>query len=295
VADVAIAPPPPRSPSSPTGATTVPLAPRRRPTAGSLGLRAVAMLYVGVLVLIPVGVIFFRTFQPGLTSFFDALSDPDTQHAFQVTAIVAGSAVVINTVFGVAVAILLARYRFPGRRLLSAFIDLPVAVSPIVVGLALLLVFGPTGWFGPFLERNGVTVIAAKPGMILATAFVSLPLVVRAIVPVLEQAGLEQEQAAASLGANAVARFRRITLPTIRVALTYGVVLSIARCIGEYGAVLVVSRNIAGDTETAALRISNEIENSQDYASAYAITFVLMLIAFAAILASAWIRRRGRI
>jgi sulfate transport system permease protein len=284
VADVLLAPAPVR--------TTRKAVSRARPTAASLGLRTVALLYVGILVLLPVIVIFYRTFQPGLAEVVDALREPDAQHAFQVTAIVAGSAVVINTVFGVAVALLLARYRFPGRRLLSAFVDLPVAVSPIVVGLALVLVFGPTGWFGPFLERNGVQVIAAKPGMVLATAFVSLPLVVRAVVPVLEQSGLDQEQAAASLGADAFTRFRRITIPTIRVALTYGVVLSIARCIGEYGAVLVVSNNIEGETETAPLRIGNLIDNEQDYNSAYAITLVLMLIAFAAILVSAWIRRR---
>jgi sulfate transport system permease protein len=287
VADVLLAPTPLRS----TGKA----ASRARPTASSLGLRTVALLYVGILVLLPVIVIFYRAFEPGIGDVLDALSSSDAQHAFRVTAIVAGAAVVINTVFGVAVGILLARYRFPGRRLLSAFIDLPVAVSPIVVGLALVLVFGPTGWFGPFLNRNGVQVIAAKPGMILATVFVSLPLVVRAVVPVLEQAGLEQEQAASSLGANAFARFCRITLPTIRIALTYGVVLSVARCIGEYGAVLVVSNNIEGETETAPLRISNLIESEQDYNSAYAITLVLMLVAFAAILVSAWIRRRKEI
>jgi len=284
VADVLLAPAPAKSSTNAVS--------RARPTAASLGLRTVALLYVGILVLLPVIVIFYRTFQPGLTEVLDALREPDAQHAFQVSAIVAGSAVLINTVFGVAVALLLARYRFPGRRLLSAFIDLPVAVSPIVVGLALVLVFGPTGWFGPFLERNGVQVIAAKPGMVLATAFVSLPLVVRAVVPVLEQTGLDQEQAAASLGADAFARFRRITIPAIRVALTYGVVLTIARCIGEYGAVLVVSNNIEGETETAPQRINNLIETEQDYNSAYAITLVLMLIAFAAILVSAWIRRR---
>jgi sulfate transport system permease protein len=284
VADVLLAPAP--------VTTAAKSLPRGRPTVSSLGLRAVALLYVGILVLIPVLVIFYRALRPGLGEVFAALRAPDAVHAFQVTAIVAGAAVLINTVFGVAVAVLLARYRFPGRRLLSAFVDLPVAVSPIVVGLALVLVFGPTGWFGPFLERNGVQVIAAKPGMVLATVFVSLPLVVRAVVPVLEQTGLEQEQAAASLGANAFTRFRRITLPTIRIALTYGVVLSIARCIGEYGAVLVVSNNIEGETETASLRIGNLIESEQDYNSAYGISLVLMLVAFAAILVSAWIRRR---
>ena len=255
-------------------------------------LRGIAIAYVGLLVLLPVGVILYRTFEPGFGEFTDALSSPQATHAFTVTAIVALCAVAINVVFGITAAILLARYRFWGKRLLSALIDLPVAVSPIVVGLALVLVFGPTGWFGPYLNDHGVHVIAAKPGMIIATCFVSLPLVVRAIVPVLEQVGLEQEQAAASLGANGFARLRRITLPTIRTALTYGIVLSLARCIGEYGAVLVVSNNIEGQTETAPPRVGNLVENELNYNAAYAITFVLMSVAFAAILVAAWIRHR---
>ncbi|MDT4924746.1 MAG: sulfate/thiosulfate transport system permease protein [Pseudonocardiales bacterium] len=268
---------------------------RERASATSRGLRAIVVAYVGLLVLVPVVVLCYKTFQPGLTVFLDALRDPDAQHAFQVTAVVAGTSVLINMVFGVAVAILLARYRFPGRRVLSAFVDLPVAVSPIVVGLALILVFGPDGWFGPIANWMGLTVITAKPGMVLATVFVSLPLVVRAVVPVLEQTGIEQEQAAASLGANAFARFRRITLPTIRVALAYGVVLSLARCVGEYGAVLVVSGNIQGETETVPLRIGNLVENTLDTNSAYALTFVLMVISIFAILVGALIRRRKRI
>jgi sulfate transport system permease protein len=289
VADLAL------TPVGTTPVTPSPARRRERITATSVGLRTAAIAYVGILVLLPLALLVYRTFQPGLTEFFNALSDPYAVHAFQVTAVVAGSALAIDTVFGVAVAILLARYRFPGRRLLSAFIDLPVAVSPIVVGLALLLVYGPTGWFGPYLESHGVMVIAAKPGMVLATAFVALPLVARAVVPVLEQAGLEQEQAAASLGANAYTRFVRITLPTIRAALAYGVVLTVARCIGEYGAVLVVSGNIQGTTETAALRVGNLIETDLNNNAAYAVAFVLVVIAVAAILIGAFIRRRKRI
>jgi len=248
----------------------------------------VVVVFVGILVLLPVGLLVYRAFEPGLTEFVDALKDPDTVHAFKLTGIVAGIALVINVVFGVAVAILLARYRFPGRRLLSALIDLPVAVSPIVVGLALILVYGPTGWWAkPF----GLQILYAKPGMVLATVFVSMPLVVRAVVPVLEQAGTEQEQAAESLGANAVTRFWRITLPTIRIALAYGTVLCLARCIGEYGAVLVVSGNIAGQTETAPLRVNTLFENFKQ-PQMYAITFVLMVVAVLAILVGALIRRR---
>ncbi len=276
--------------------TIVPIAPapvtprRERVTGASIGLRTIGIGYVSLIVLAPIAVLLYRALKPGLGSVLNSLDDVETQHAFQVTAIVAGSAVVIDTVFGVAVAILLVRYRFPGRRLLSAFIDLPIAVSPIVVGLALLLVYSPTGWFGTLTQDH---VITAKPGMVLATVFVSLPLVARAIIPVLEQAGLDQDQAAASLGANAFARFVRITLPTIRIALAYGVVLALARCIGEYGAVLVVSGNIIGQTETGPTHINTELENFNDD-GAYAIALVLMLIAFAAILLGAYIRRRQR-
>jgi sulfate transport system permease protein len=265
-------------------------APKERAGRTSIGLRTIAIVYVGLLVLVPVAVLVYRALKPGLGEISDALSDPQTQHAFQVSLIVAISAVVIDTVFGIAVAILLVRYRFPGRRLLSAFIDLPIAVSPIVVGLALILVYSPSGWFGSVVQDQ---VINAKPGMVLATVFVSLPLVARAIIPVLEQAGLEQDQATASLGANAYTRFMRITLPTIRVALAYGVVLALARCLGEYGAVLVVSGNIIGQTETAPLHINTDLQNFDDN-GAYAIALVLMLIAFAAILAGANIRRRQR-
>jgi sulfate/thiosulfate transport system permease protein len=257
-----------------------------------LGLRAIVVAYVAVLVLAPLALVTWRTFEPGLGAFVKALSDPYTVHAFKLTAIVAVCAVVINTVFGIGVALLLTRYRFPGRRLLSAFVDLPVSISPIVVGLALILVYGRSGWFGPQLGNAGFMVINAVPGMIMATVFVSLPLVVRAVVPVLEQAGTEQEQAAQSLGAHAFARFRRITLPTIRSAAGYGIVLSLARCLGEYGAVLVVSGNIEGQTETATLRIDNLYEADLRADDAYAVTFVLVAFAILAIIAISFIRRR---
>jgi sulfate transport system permease protein len=286
VADVVVLP---ASAPAPAGA---PAAGRPRAGTATYVRRAVVVAWVGILVLLPLVLLTWRTFKPGLSEFFDALTTDAAIHAFEVTAIVSGIAVLINTVFGIAAAILLARYRFPGKRLLSAFIDLPVAVSPIVVGLALILVYGPNGWFGSSLTDTPLQVINAKPGMVLATVFVSLPLVVRAIVPVLEQSGLEQEQAAASLGAHAVTRFLRITLPTIRTALAYGVVLCIARCLGEYGAVLVVSGNIEGQTETATLRIGNLVDAEQNTASAYAIAFVLVLVALAAIAVSAYIRRR---
>jgi sulfate transport system permease protein len=272
--------------------TTGPGTRQARPTAVSYSARTIALLYVAVLVLVPVVVLIYRTFEPGLTKFFNALNDPLTRHAFEVTGIVAVWAVVINTVFGVAVALLMSRYRFPGKQLLSAFIDLPVAVSPIVVGLAFILVFGAGGWFGSAFTSGPLQVQYAKTGMVLVTVFVSLPLVVRAVLPVLEQAGNDQELAAASLGAHAYTTFWRITLPTIRAALTYGVVLSVARCIGEYGAVLVISGNVTGQTETASLRVYNVLQQDQDTDASYALAFVLILIAFIAIVISAYIRRR---
>lgn len=274
---------PPARPAPPPAPAKTPV----RPTA--LGLRAVAVVYVGLLVLLPIGVLAYEAVKPGLSSFADTLTDPNTVHAYEVTAVVAGVALLIDVVFGIAAAILLVRYRFPGRRLLSAFIDIPIAVSPIIVGLALVLVFGPDGWFGSFVRDR---VIDAKPGMVLATVFVSLPIVARAIVPVLEQAGLEQEQAAASLGANALQRFVRITLPTVRVALAYGTVLAFARCIGEYGAVLVVSGRIEGETETTALRIGDLFDAELNTEGAYALTLVLMVVSVAAIVAGSLIRRK---
>ena len=167
------------------------------------------------------------------------------------------------------------RYEFPGKRVLSALIDLPLAVSPVVVGLALLLVYNPrTGWFGPTLAAAGIQVIFASPGMIMATVFVALPLVIREVVPVLEEIGDDQEQAARSLGANAVQTFRRITLPSIKWAVVYGVVLSLARSLGEFGAVKVVSGNIVGQTQTATLVVEQKYQNFEQ-ATAYSTAFML--------------------
>jgi sulfate transport system permease protein len=267
----------------------------RTSTGPRIGLRVLALAYVGILVLVPLIFVFWRTFESGLGDFFHALSGADTLHAFRLSLEIALWAVVIDTVFGITVAILLSRHRFWGRSLLSAFVDLPVSISPIVVGLALILVYGGTGWFGTQLQNAGLMIINNVPGMVMATVFVSLPLVVRSIVPVLDQAGTDQEQAAKSLGANAVARFRRITFPTIRAAVAYGVVLSFARCLGEYGAVLVVSGNIAGQTETAPLLIGNVLNyepGAAGRAHAYAVAFVLVVVAILAILAISLLRRR---
>lgn len=246
--------------------------------------RSLALVYVGVLVLVPLVVITWRTFGSGWSVFWTAVSSPDAVTAYRLTAEVAAAAVAANTVLGVGLALLITRYRFPGRRMLGALADLPLSVSPIVVGLALVLVYGQAGgWFGTALSRVGIQVIFALPGMILATAFVSLPLVLREVVPVLEEEGTEQEQAAQVLGASAWQRFVRITLPTIRPALLYGVVLSLARSIGEFGAVRVVSGNVGGvgQTQTVPLLVDDRVEQLEP--GAYQLAFVLIAVTVIAI------------
>jgi sulfate transport system permease protein len=257
------------------------------------GLRTIAVLYIGILVAVPLALIFARTFEQGWTVFWEAISTPDAVHAFRLTGEIALMAVAINTVFGIGVALLLARYRFPGRRLFNILLDIPVSVSPIVVGLALVLVYGPTqGWFGPRLSDAGVQIIFATPGMVLATCFVSLPLVVRELVPVLQEEGLDQEIAARSLGANAWQRFVRITLPTVRWALAYGVVLSLARAIGEFGAVRVVSGDVIGQTQTGTLRVADLAEQGEP--GAYQVALVLVLFAVVCIVGISLLRPKEK-
>ena len=256
------------------------------------GLRGVVLVYLVFLLMLPVGVILWRTFEHGLGPVVDALTTEQAVHAFRVTAIVAGFAVVINTVFGVAAAILLVRHRFPGRRVIDAFIDLPIAVSPVVVGLALVLVYGRNTSAGGWFADHGIPIIFSIPGMVIATTFVALPLVVRAVVPVLEEIGDEQEQAAATLGANAVQRFLRITLPSIRGALAYGVVLALARSLGEYGAVAVVSGRLVGQTQTVTLFVEERYRNF-DQTAAYAAATSLVAVAVISLSLSRFLRPKG--
>jgi sulfate transport system permease protein len=257
---------------------------------GRYVMRAIVTTYLFLLVAWPVSLVATNAFADGLTDLRGILDDPDVMHALRLTVVVAMVAVVINTAFGVGISILLVRYRFPGRRALNALVDLPLAVSPIVVGLSLVLVYGGRdGWFGPALEGAGFQVIYATPGIVLATVFVALPLVVREVVPVLEEVGIEQEQAAWSLGANAPQTFRRITLPSIRWAVVYGVVLSLARSLGEFGAVKVVSGNVLGETRTATLVVEEKYLNF-DKGGAYATAFLLALVSVACIVVVSFVR-----
>jgi sulfate transport system permease protein len=261
------------------------MASRMRPvkTTGTYVRRSLVIAYLFLLVAWPVSLVVKHTFDGGLDNLQTALSDPDVVFALQLTVYVAVWAVVINTIFGVGVSLLLVRYDFPGRSILSALIDLPLSVSPIVVGLALLLTYGSTnGLLGPGLNDAGIQVAFAPLGIILATAFVSLPLVIRELVPVLHEIGTDQEQAARSLGAGPWQTFRRITLPSVKWALVYGVVLSLARSLGEFGAVKIMSGNIAGQTQTATLSVEEKYQDFQQ-GTAYATSFLLALIAVAAL------------
>ncbi len=238
-----------------------------------LSLRALALLYLGLLLVLPVAVVFWRTFEHGLGTALGWMSTPAAISALWLSVLIAAIAVPLNTIFGVGCALVLVRGRGrnplpPGAgvgtrlardahdrliRLLDALIDLPFVVSPVIVGLALLLVYGQTGWFGNWFVSHGIRIIYAPTGMILATVFVSLPFVVREVAPVLIEVGDEQEQAAATLGASPWQTFWRVTLPSIRWGVAYGVVLTTARALGEIGAVLVVSSNVAGSTLTLPL------------------------------------------
>ncbi|MGI5241663.1 sulfate ABC transporter permease [Dactylosporangium sp. CA-139066] len=252
-------------------------------------LRILALVYLLFLLVLPIGLVLWRTFEHGLRPVIDTLTSENATHAFAVTLSVAVWAVLANTIFGVGAALLLVRHRFPGKRLLGALIDLPLAVSPVVVGLALILVYGKFAPVGGWLEAHGLQIIFSLPGMVLATIFVSLPLVVRAIVPVLEEMGDEQEQAAHTLGASRWQTFRRITVPGIRAALGYGVVLCLARALGEYGAVAVVSGRLVGQTQTATLYVEERYQNYQQTA-AFTTAAVLALIAIVILLITKLLR-----
>jgi sulfate/thiosulfate transport system permease protein len=317
--------------------------------AGRLTLRAVMLAYLSVILLLPVGIVLYKTLQPGLGSVWDSITTPAAIHAFWLTVTVTLIAVPLNAAFGVLAALVLVRGKIRGRRALEAFIDLPFAVSPVVVGLSLILLYGRTGWFGgelqtlgfkvifsmpgivlatlfvclPFVAREvepvlreigddqeqaastlgangwlggalasaGIQVIFSTPGIVLATIFVTLPFVVREVAPVLREVGDEQEQAAATLGASRTQTFRRITLPAIRWGIAYGVVLSTARAIGEFGAVSVVSGKISGQTETLTLLVEKRFENF-DLAGAYAASALLAVIALTTLLALTVIKPR---
>jgi sulfate transport system permease protein len=248
--------------------------------------RVIALTYLALLLLVPVGLVLYRTFEPGVGAVYDSVTTPAAISAFTLTLFIAAVAVPLNTVLGILTALVLVRGRFRGKAVLEALVDLPFAISPVVVGLSLVLLYGRGGWIDlPF------QVIFSVPGMILATVFVSLPFVAREVAPVLREVGDEQEQAAATLGASRAQAFWRITLPALRWGIAYGVVLSTARSIGEFGAVSVVSSKVAGSTNTLTLLVEQRFQNF-DLAGAYAASALLAVIALVTLLAMTRLRPR---
>ncbi|HEY2787980.1 MAG TPA: sulfate ABC transporter permease subunit CysW [Gaiellales bacterium] len=243
-----------------------------------LGLRFIALAYLALLLIVPVTIIVVHTFSGGLAPVWNSLTTPDAVAALVLTLKITLITVPLNTIFGITMALLIVRRNFRGKALLSALIDLPFAVSPVIVGFTLILVYGMNGWFGSFFIDQGYPIIFSTPGMVLATMFASLPFVAREVIPVLREIGTEQEQAASTLGAKGWQTFRRVTLPAIRWGIVYGVVLTTARSIGEFGAVAVVSGNVIGQTQTLTLRVSQEYQNF-DHIAAYTAALELAVIA----------------
>jgi sulfate/thiosulfate transport system permease protein len=256
-------------------------------------VRTFSLAYLAAILVAPVSLIFWRAFEHGWHPFWAAISNTTAVHALKLTLEITLVAVPLNTVFGVLCAIAIVRHRVPGMGLVNALVDLPLALSPVVVGLALYLLYGRSGWFGGWLNAHGLRILFAYPGMLLATTFVSLPFVVREVVPVLREIGTEQEQAAATLGASALTTFRRITLPAIRWAVAYGVVLTAARCLGEFGAVAIVSGGIAGRTQTLTQYVQASYENF-DQTGAYAGSVLLAALAILTLLLMTVMRRGDR-
>lgn len=256
-------------------------------------LIAVVVLYVGGLILAPIGALVAGVFASGLSAVLSVFGDPDVQAAFALTLQISLITVVIHGVCGTAAAWILARQRFRGRRILDALVNLPFALSPVVVGYVILLLFGREGLFGPLLDDLGVQVAFAVPGMVIATLLVTLPFMIRELVPIIEGLDREHERAAATLGADRLLTFWRITLPALRWGLIYGLILTFARALGEFGAVLVAGGDIQGMTETAPLYIFRALDE-RNTVGAYTVALTLGLVSLALVLGVERLRRRAR-
>ncbi|WP_330182536.1 sulfate ABC transporter permease subunit CysW [Nocardia sp. NBC_01503] len=255
-----------------------------------LSLRTLALGYLLILLVLPLGLILWRTFEDGIGTFIDWISTPAAISAFNLSMIIVAIVVPVNVVFGIITALALVRGRFPGRNLVQGLVDLPFAVSPVVVGVSLILLWGAGGWLGG-IEHHGLKVIFNLPGMVIATIFVTLPFVVREVEPVLHEIGDDQEQAAATLGASRWQTFWRITLPAIRWGLTYGVVLTVARALGEFGAVIMVSTALPGKSQTLTLLVNSRYQDHNAF-GAYAAATLLMGIALVVLLFMTLLERK---
>jgi sulfate transport system permease protein len=255
---------------------------RRRLTHG--GFIALAVAYVGILVIAPLVGIAWAALSAGLSTIWETLRQPDVLHAFYLTGVITVITVIVTSVFGVIVALVIARDRFPGRALMSAFVDLPLAVSPVIVGLMAVVLFGLGGWFEPWFSAHGIQILFALPSMVLVTIFICIPFVIREVVPVLKEVGVTEEEAARTLGASSLQTFFRVTLKNIRWGLLYGIALTTARSIGEIGAVLIVSGSITGQTETSTLYILRAFDQNQDQ-QGYIVAITLALVSIALLIA----------
>ena len=241
------------------------------------GFIAIALLYVGILVIAPLIGIAWAAFSAGWSTIVSTLKQPDVLHAFYLTGVITVITVIVTSVFGVIVALVIARDRFPGRALMSALVDLPLAVSPVIVGLMAVVLFGLGGWFEPWFTSHGIRILFAVPSMVIVTIFICIPFVIREVVPVLQEVGVTEEEAARTLGASAFQTFFRVTLKNIRWGLLYGIALTTARSIGEIGAVLIVSGQITGQTETATLYVLRAFDQFQDD-QGYIVALTLALV-----------------
>ncbi len=265
-----------------------------KPRFGSLGRSLLILAVVGwfaLLILVPSLALFRAAISGGVGAFWRALTSPEALTSFQLTIGITLIATVVNTVMGLLLALVLTRHRFPGQTFVDGLVDLPFAVSPIVAGLMLVVVYGPNGWLGIPLNAIGFQVVYAWPGMVLATIFVTLPFVVREVVPVLREFGVDQEEVAYTLGAGRWRTFRKVTWPSIRWGLAYGVTLTVARSLGEFGALLVVSGNILGRTQTTTLYVHDSIE-SFNTEGAYAASLALAAVSFILLIGMESLRRR---
>jgi sulfate/thiosulfate transport system permease protein len=241
-------------------------------------LTAVALVFLALTLALPLALVFHQAFSKGLAAYWTAITEPDALSAARLTLLIAGSAVPVNLVFGVAAAWCISKFDFPGRNLLVTLIDLPFAVSPVISGMIFVLLFGAHGWLGPWLLEHDIRIIFAVPGMVLATTFVTAPFIARELIPLMQEQGSEEEEAAVVLGATGWQTFRRVTLPNIKWGLLYGLILCNARAMGEFGAVSVVSGHIRGETNTLPLHVEI-LYNEYAFAASFAVASVLTLLA----------------
>lgn len=256
-----------------------------------VALTLLALAYLAAFLVVPLAVVFHEALAAGWRVAWAAVSDPDARHALRLTLLATACSLLVNGVCGVAAAWAIARFRFPGRRLLITLIELPFSISPVVVGLLLVLLFGAHGWFGPWLIAQGLPVIFAVPGIVLATLFITFPFVVRELIPVMEAVGSEEEEAARVLGARGWHILWRVTLPNVKWGLIYGLILCGARAVGEFGAVSVVSGHIRGQTNTLPLHIEI-LYNDYQYHAAFACAALLALSALVTLAVKSWVEWR---